>query len=117
MEKANKMVGTMERDKLIYDMTHPIDAKVIKIKISAKADGKIKRGQVIDFKEDAYSIHSADGEVSVIAAEDVEYTSTDTEIMVPVYISGTFRASEVIADPELTDKDMEKLRGKGIYLK
>ena len=117
MEKANKMVGTMERDKLIYDMTHPFDAKAVTVTISVKADGKIKRGQVIDFKEDAHSIHSADGEASMIAAEDVEYASTDTEITVPVYISGTFRASEVIADPELTDKDMEKLREKGIYLK
>ena len=116
MERLNKLAYTVEKDKLIYDASHPIDA-VVRVSLTPKADGKIERGQVIDHKAGTYSIHAAAGEASAIAAEEVEYTSTDTEVNVTVYISGPFRASEIKAEPELTGGDVEKLREKGIYLK
>lgn len=113
----NRPAYTVEKDKLIYDATHPVDANAVQVSITSDTNGKIERGQIIDCTNGVYSIHAADGEPSVIAAKDVEYTSTDTEITVPVYISGAFRASEVKADPELKEADAEKLREKGIYLK
>lgn len=119
MTLLNKMAYIVEKDRLIYDAKHPIDAMAMQVVIGADTDGMLKRGQLLDCKNGAYSIHSEEGMSSAIVAEDIEYTSEDTEIMVPVYISGTFRASEVIAESEMeiTAVDIENLRSRGIYLK
>lgn len=117
MGLLNKPAYAVEKDRLIYDATHPIDASAVRVGIKAESGGVIKRGQVIDINGDIYNIHAENGNVSVIAAENVSYASDETEVTVPVYTSGTFRKSKVIAEPELTAADVETLREKGIYLK
>ena len=117
MSLLNKEAYVVEKDKLVYDAKHPIDAAAVRVKITAGESGVIRRGQVLDCAGGVNSVHAADGSVSAIAAEDTSYVTGDTEITVAAYISGTFRASEVIAEPELTDGDIEAFRGKGIYLK
>lgn len=115
--QLNKEVYTVNRDNLIYDSSHQIDAKNISIAVQAGTAGNIKRGQIIDFKDGSYEVHAEGGTVSVIAAETTPYTADDTDISVPVYISGSFRKSECITDVELTEQDVEEFRSKGIYLK
>ncbi|MCM1045629.1 MAG: hypothetical protein NC417_08975 [Candidatus Gastranaerophilales bacterium] len=118
MSLLNKEAYAMGKDKLVYDAKHPIDGAAVRVAISADGSGEIKRGQVLDCADGVYRVHAEGGTVSVIAAEDTSYSpSDDTEITVAVYTSGTFRASEVIADPELTAGDVEVFRAKGIYLK
>ncbi len=117
MALLNKMAYTVEKDKLVYDAKHPIDATVVQVTVGTDADGMLKRGQLLDCENGVYSIHSEGGMPSAIIAEDTEYASEDMEIIVPVYISGTFRTSEVITEPEITVTDIENLRSKGIYLK
>lgn len=117
MALLNRQAYAVEKDRLVYDAKHPVDAAAVPVNITAEEDGVIKRGQVLDCAGEEYSIHAADGDAGAIVAEDTDYAADDTEITVSVYISGSFRASEVIADPELTAGDMEALRGRGIYLK
>lgn len=117
MALLSRQAYEVEKDKLVYDAKHPIDTKVVQVSITANEAGIIKRGQVIDCADGVYSIHAAAGEVSVIAEEDTSYAADDTEIAVPVYITGSFRASEVIVAPELTAADIETFRSKGIILK
>lgn len=117
MSLLNRPAYAVEKDKLIYDAKHPIDAGTVQLTIIADTNGVIRRGQLLDCADGVYSIHAAGGEASVIVAEDTSYASDDTEITVVVYSSGTFRASEIIADPEIEAADVETLRGKGIYLK
>ncbi|MCI8315196.1 MAG: hypothetical protein HFH74_09235 [Lachnospiraceae bacterium] len=117
MALLNKMAYTVEKDKLVYDAKHPIDATAVQVTVGVDADGILRRGQLLDCENGVYSIHSEGGMPSAIIAEDTEYASEDMEIIVPVYISGTFRASEVITEPEITVTDIENLRSKGIYLK
>lgn len=117
MSLLNRLAYVMEKEKLIYDKTYPIDADVVEVSITPGSDGVIEFGQIIDCNDGNYSVHASDGIPSVIAAEDVSFTKTDSAVTVPVYISGAFRASEVIANPALTAADMEVLREKGIYLK
>ncbi|MFG6330042.1 MAG: hypothetical protein K1W06_11350 [Lachnospiraceae bacterium] len=113
--KLNNEVYKMEKDNLVYDMSHPLDAK--NITIALEGEGVVKRGQVICYADGAYTLHSAGGVAAGIVAEDTPYTAEDTEITVPVYISGTFRTSACISGVELTMADIENLRSKGIYLK
>lgn len=119
MGLLNRQAYAMEKDRLIYDAKHPIDAAAVRMQITAEEGGTVKRGQVLDYADTdgKYRVHTEGGEARVIVAEDAEYAPEDTEITVVVYISGTFRASEVIAEPEITDSDIETLRGNGIYLK
>ena len=119
MSILNSPAYTVGKDKLIYDGTYPIDGNAIVLTITADADGVIKRGNVIDFDKDSeeYSLHKEGGVPSCIVADDTEYSAEDTAVVVPSYISGTFRASEVIADPELNEADVETLRSVGIHLK
>lgn len=113
----NNLAYTVEKDRLVYDAKHPIDATAVEVMVESGADGILKRGQLLDFGDNAYSIHSDGGVPSAIVARDAAYTSDDTEVVVAVYTSGTFRASEVIAEPEISMTDIEGLRSKGIYLK
>lgn len=117
MSLLNKQAYTVEKDKLIYDGKHPIDVMSIPVAITPSAAGEIKRGQVIDCTAGVYGIHAEAGEPSAIAAETTSYAADDTEVMVTVFVSGTFRTSEIIANPDLTEADTEALRSRGIYLK
>lgn len=117
MSLLNRPAYAVEKDRLIYDAKHPIDVANIPVSVTPSDAGKIERGQVIDCKDGEYSLHAALGEPSAIVAEATSYAADDTAIVVTVYTSGTFRASEIIADPELDAADTETLRSKGIYLK
>lgn len=112
----NREVYTMEKDKLVYDLSHPRDAKNVSVTVP-EGEGIIKRGQVIDYKDGQYAVHASGGVAAAIIAEDTIYTDGDTEITAAVYISGTFRSSACISDTELAAADIENLRSKGIYLK
>ncbi len=113
----NRVVGDTVHDHLIYDATHPIDTNNVVVTVTGGEAGTLERGQVIDYADGAYGVHQESGEVSSIVAETTEYTESDTEVVVPVYTSGTFRASECITGVELTTADLETFRSKNIYLK
>lgn len=117
MKLLNKPAYEMERDKLIYDGTHPVDGSAVKVKLDVESGGAVLRGTLIDYADGVYSIHKSDGEASLIAAESVQYAAEEAEAVVPVYVSGTFRKCAVISEAEITDTDVETLRCKGIYLK
>lgn len=117
MALLNKMAYTVEKDRLVYDGKHPIDATAVQVTVESDTGGAVKRGQLLDFENEVYSIHTEGGTPSAIVAEDAEYVSDDTEITVAVYTSGTFRASEIISGSEITVSDAENLRSRGIYLK
>lgn len=117
MSLLNKQAYVVEKDRLVYDAKHPIDVTNVPVAVAPSDEGEIKRGQVIDCTNGVYGIHSESGDPSAIVAETTGYAADDTEIIVTVYTSGTFRACEVIANPELTTADIEALRGRGIYLK
>ncbi len=112
----NKEVYVAEKDNLIYDMSHPKDAKLVPVSLPEGA-GEVKRGQVIDYADGKYTIHASGGFAAAIAAETIKYAESDTEMPVPVYTSGTFRTSACVSDAELATVDIENLRSKGIYLK
>lgn len=117
MGLMNRDAYSVQADRLIYDGKIPVDAKNIVVSITASADGVIKRGQVIDVAAGVYTLHAADGTPSCIAAQDTEYAADDSEVIVPCYISGSYRSDAVIASPELSDADVETLRTKNIILK
>lgn len=50
----NREAYTMEKDKLVYDLSHPRDAKNVSVTVP-EGGGVIKRGQVIDYKDGQYS--------------------------------------------------------------
>ncbi len=117
MGLLNKNSYKVEADHLIYDTTHPVDAKNVQVLITPMDAGVIERGQIIDVSEGTYTLHEESGTPSCIAAENVTYTEDDTDVIVPCYITGAFHAKRVIASPELTETDVETLREKGIILK
>lgn len=117
MGLLNKNIYEVKTDHLIYDTKHPVDAKNVQVSITPTDAGVIARGQVIDVADGVYTLHAKSGTPSCIAAEDVGYESDDSEVIVPCYITGAFRAERVIASPELTESDVETLRSKGIILK
>ena len=112
MEKAYE-IGS---DNLILD-GHTQDVRNIIVDVSGKtADGTLKRGQVIDLKDNTYQEHDEAGDVNCIIAKNVEYKSTDSSVVVPCYITGSFRKSELSTAVELTDTDVERFRELGIIL-
>lgn len=117
MKQLNEEVYRMEPNPLIYDFYRPIDAKNVVIKLSGGKTGVLKRGQLIDFADDEYTIHAEGGVANCLVSDDVHYTDTDTEMVVSVYISGNFRKNKVITDAELTETDADNLRIHGICLK
>jgi hypothetical protein len=119
MALLNREAYSIEKDKLIYDSGHPIDATTVQVSIASDSEGVIKRGQLLFVNSDGvYSIARADGdEASVIAAADTSYSADDTDIVVEAYISGTFNKSAIVTTDELKAADVETLRSKGIYLK
>lgn len=117
MALLNKTAYVVEKDKLIYDFRHPIDAVNLEVSVPAETAGEIKRGQVLDVASGVYGVHAKSGVPCAIAAEDTSYAADETKVTVSAYISGSFRISEVVANPELSASDLEALRSKGIYLK
>ena len=117
MTLLNRPVYAVEKDRLIYDAAHPIDATTVQIAVPADGNGMIKRGQLLDCTDGVYGIHAETGDPSAIVAEDTSYAADDTEVAAVVYISGSFRESEIFAEPGITAADKEVLRSKGIYLK
>lgn len=117
MEQLNKTAYAVNPDRLIYDGKHPIDATVLTVTLDGRSAVTIKRGQIIDTADGKYSIHAESGEPCAISEETITVEPGTTEVQVQAYISGPFRADAVIASPELTDADVQKLRDKGIYLK
>lgn len=116
MTMLNKMAYVVEKDKLIYDFSHPLDGMNFTVKIEADTNGVIQRGELLDIAEDGtYTVHKEAGVPCAIVSENAEYAADDTEIIVSAYISGTFRKSEIKA--ELDTAEVEELRSKGIYLK
>ncbi len=113
----NELFEVTAPDRLIYDGSHPIDGKNILVTLGGNKNGVLSRGQIIDRVGDIYQLHVKDGEVNCIVATDTSYAETDTEIVVPVYTSGTFRQNECVSEETLTDADLEKFRSLGIYLK
>ncbi len=106
-------------DNLVLDGQN-IDVKNIEVFVPSDAAGKVARGQVIDrHKADGtttYVTHAVAGEANVIAAQDVEYTSETSKVVVPCYVTGEFRADAVIATPALVADDVEAMRVAGIIL-
>ncbi len=115
--QLNGEAYAVERDSLIYDNSHPRDADNVPVTVSGSEKGVFARGEVLDFSEGSYVPHAKDGTASVIVAETTTYDAGDTEVTVPVYISGCFRRSECTSAAELTVSDEETLRTRGIYLK
>jgi len=114
--RLNEEAYKVERDKLVYDSSHPVDAKNVTVTVP-EGTGIFKRGEILDFKDGKYAVHTEGGTASVIVGENTPYAEDDTELAVPAYISGSFRLSECFASVELTERDIESLRAKGIYLK
>lgn len=119
MRALNNQAYVIEKDKLIYDGTYPIDGDAVPVVITADTDGVIRRGTIIDFNRESgeYTIHKEGGIPNRIVAEDAEYAAEDTAVVVSTYAGGTFRTSEIIAEPDLGEADIETLRGLGIHLK
>lgn len=117
MTVSNKLAYTQTPDNLIYDSKHPVDAENLEITLAGGAEGEIQRGQVIDLDKGVYSIHAKDGVPTAIAAETRSFGADDSTVVVPSYVSGSFRTSEIIASPALGAADIEALREKGIFLK
>ena len=116
--RMNKTAYEVGNDKLLYDNSHPFDAKNVSITVPEKAVGTLKRGQIIDIDATGkYVVHAASGTVSGILAEEVSYAADDTEVIAAMYISGAFRYSAGVTAVDLTEADEETLRSKGIYLK
>jgi hypothetical protein len=116
-QQLNKNLGMTEKDRLIYDSSHVLDGRNELVTLDVTGAGVLKRGQVLDLKEDNFCVHAQDGEVSLIVAEDTPYEESDTVIPVQVYTSGCFRKEVLVTDVELTPKDVETFRSKGIWLK
>lgn len=104
-------------DRLVYDMSHPLDAANATCTPPENEAGEFRRGEVMDFKDGKFVRHTDGGDAAVIVAETTPYAADDLDVIVPVYVSGTFRESEVISGVSLSSGDREKLRGKNIYLK
>lgn len=97
---------------------HDIDVKNTPVDVSKKTEaGVIKRGQVIDYSNaSGYTEHSENGKVNRIAECDVSYGAGDNTVIVPCYITGSYRKNELVTGVELTETDEEEFRSLGIIL-
>ena len=115
--QLNKEAYRVEPDNLIYGHSHPVDADDVTVTVPAGTAGELARGEILDFSDDTYVPHAENGTASVIVAVSTPYAEEDTEITVPVYVSGCFRRSSCKTEAGLTVSDEETLRTKGLYLK
>ncbi len=117
MTVLNSEIYRMEHDTLIADLTHPQDVRMVSVSLTKGAPGTIVRGQVLDLAEGSYICHAEQGTANCIVAENTDYTEADEKVNCPVYVSGTFMESGLVSAVDLTDADVENLRGVGIYVK
>ena len=122
MSQILNRYGDVASDSLIYDNSHPIDAKNITLAVNGGETpdtGSVAKGQIIDFdaKAGTYSVHAKDGTPAAIAAEDITFAADDKAVVLTVYTTGTFFENKVIADPALTAADIDALQKNGIFLK
>lgn len=115
--RLNNEAYEVKKDNLVYDGSHPFDGATVNVTVPSEKSGTIQRGQLLDFADGVYTLHAEGGAVSAIVSISTPYAEDDTEVIVPVYFSGTFRKSECITDVKLTVSDVETFRSKGIYLK
>ncbi len=118
MSRLNGEVYEVTNDNLIYDAKHPVDAENIVFSNSDSETGKLERGMLLDESSGTYTKHVANGNASVVVAEDTEFAADEASVVVPCYTSGTFRTSQIKATAAaLTDATKITLQNKGIYLK
>lgn len=117
MGNLNKKAYESSFDNLISDIKHQVDVRAIPVTLTPGSAGVIKRGQVIDLDEGACKLHTSGGTANCIVAEDTEYGESDSTVTCAVYITGDFNKSAIISDVEITDSDIERLRGLGIFIK
>lgn len=117
MSLLNKELYKVGFDSLIYDNSHQVDGGVVRINVPAETEGVLVKGQLIDYANGEYNIHTNDGKPCVVVAEDTPYAKEDQSIPAQVYTSGTLCANKIVCDPELSVKDYEELKSKNIYLK
>lgn len=113
LTKANERIGVAEYDGLIYDLNPK--AEVFAVTIAA-AEGKLKRGAVLQIEDDGKMQHmTTGGTASCILADDVDATSEATAL---AYRTGHFAENKlnVKSGYTLTAKDKEALRSVGILL-
>lgn len=119
MEYACKQVGEYKPDKLIAGNTHPIDTKGITLSMGS---GTYLRGTLINRQGTICNIQIVEEEEVLdqpigILTDDINLSETDVTKVV-IYISGEFRASEIIVGDDVTIDDFERdLRILGIFLK
>ena len=109
---AFQQVGEFTPDKLIAGNTHPIDTKAVEI---ATGSATLKRGTLINATG---AMCSANEDVPVgILCDDVTQVSSGTTDTV-MYISGDFKASEIIVGESTTVENFAlELQKLGIFLK
>lgn len=122
MSQILNRYGDVASDNLIYDNSHPIDAKNITLAVNGGETtdtGAVAKGQIIDFdaKTGTYGVHAKDGTPAAIAAEDITFAADDKAVVLTVYTTGAFFENKVIADPALTAADIDALQKNGIFLK
>lgn len=109
---AFSQVDEFKPDNLIAGNTHPIDVKAVAI---ATGSATLKRGTLIN-ATGAMCTAKADVPVGILTDEVVQSgTGTTNAVM---YISGDFKASEIIVGSSVTVVDFElELQKLGIFLK
>lgn len=115
MGVLNGPVYEEKDESIIYDGKHPVDAKNVQLTVAVEAKTVLPKGQIIDYGEHGYKVHAAGGTPVGILAEKTVLAEDDTDVVVPIYVSGTFKRSKV--SPDLNEAGVEALRSKGIYLK
>lgn len=116
--RMNKLVGDHDNDELIYDGRTPVDAKLVEFSNTDGVASKLEVGSILYLTASSvFSRHAADGEPSVIVAEETEYAADDATTQIPVYTSGTFSLNKIITSTALTAANIETLREKNIILK
>jgi len=110
-------------DKLIIDSKHPLDVKTVKIKTN---QGIVKRGTILSLVSptNEYVVYGStlqEGETSkanCVVSDEVDTTSTGTDVVVTVYISGNLNRNELIVKEgaTLSAASIEELRASGIFV-
>lgn len=116
---AFSQVDEFTPDKLIAGNTHPMDTKAVAI---AKGSATLKRGTLINKSGGICNQTGASGSevldtpVGILCDDVTQSASATTDTL--MYISGDFKASEIIvgADVEVADFELE-LQKLGIFLK
>lgn len=118
-QALNEKIYEGRSDNLIHDAHRVLDVMNKTVSLTKGTAGKLVRGQILDFDsaQGTYKVHEASGTASGIVASDTLYGADDEKVVVPVYISGDFRASGCVSSVALTETDKENLRMKDIVLK